>query len=117
MPDVHIPSDFAGMTHLNYDPDDREYMRNKLGPWLNVINGNRLPKSKNNLLMAPRRDIHTPGYFAAGCYCEKALDFYPDNTIKNNLAYMIRRGEYVSYKYAIRQLLDQSKAGCFRMRM
>lgn len=69
------------------------------------------PLFANDLHAEAQRLYHTHDYFAAGYYFEKALDFYPDNTIKNNLAYMIRRGEYVSYKYTIRQLLDQSKAG------
>lgn len=69
------------------------------------------PMFANDLHAEAQRLYRIHDYFAAGYYCEKALDFYPDNTIKNNLAYMIRRGEYVSYKYTIRQLLDQSKAG------
>lgn len=58
VPDVLIPSDFAGVTYLKYDADDREFMRNRLAPWLNAINGDRLPKSKNNLMMSPRQDLH-----------------------------------------------------------
>lgn len=51
-------------------------------------------------------------YFAAGYYLEEALkyDSY-HNASKNNLAYLIRRGEYVSYQYRLQKLLDQAKAG------
>ena len=69
------------------------------------------PMFANDLNAEAQRLYRANNYFAAGYYYEKALDFYPDNTVKNNLAYMIRRGEYVSYKYTIRQLLNQSKAG------
>ena len=50
-------------------------------------------------------------YFAAGYYFEKAISYHnSDNIAKNNLAYMIRRGEYTSNQYPIRQLLDQAMA-------
>ena len=53
----------------------------------------------------------TKDFFAAGYYYEKALSFNAhDSTAKNNLAYMIRRGEYVSCHYTIRELLDEAKA-------
>ncbi len=58
VPGVHIPTDFKGVTYLEYNADDRDYMRNKLRPWLSAINGDRLPKSKNNLLMLPREELH-----------------------------------------------------------
>lgn len=58
VPDVHIPTDFAGITYLKYDADDRAYMQSKLGPWLKAVHGDRPPKTKNNLIMSSRQEIH-----------------------------------------------------------
>lgn len=48
-------------------------------------------------------------YFAAGYYLEKSIEFYPNGTACNNLAYMARRGEYFPRQYSIQWLLDQAE--------
>lgn len=48
--------------------------------------------------------------YAAGYYLEKANGVAENSINQNNLAYMLRRGEYISSTYSIRRLLDQAKA-------
>lgn len=49
-------------------------------------------------------------YYAAGYYFEKANDVAENPTNQNNLAYMLRRGEYVSSTYSVRRLLEKARA-------
>ena len=49
-------------------------------------------------------------YYAAGYYFEKANSLAENATNQNNLAYMLRRGEYVSSTYSVKRLLEKAKA-------
>ena len=56
---VHQISDLAGVTYLRYAPEDYQNMKESLHLWLtNNVRADRPPKSENNLLMNPRKDIH-----------------------------------------------------------
>lgn len=56
---VHQISDLAGVTYLRYTPKDHQRIEKSLSLWLtNNVRADRPPKSENNLLMNPRKDIH-----------------------------------------------------------
>ena len=59
---THVPTDFSGVTLLDYDLSDIQSMNNKLRIWLNGIRHYNTLRHKNNLLMLDRKgiqDIHT----------------------------------------------------------
>lgn len=57
---VHKPSDFEGVTHLQYDLTRYGQMKEKLRNWLeNEVEDFRLPKYDNNILMKSRGEIHS----------------------------------------------------------
>lgn len=59
VPGAHQITDLDGVTYLNYDPEDDETMKERLRLWLiNNVRDDRPPKSQNNLLMKPRKNIH-----------------------------------------------------------
>lgn len=59
VPGVHEITDFKGVTYLKYDSDDREEMKDRLKVWLDDgVRGDCLSKSRNNIYMSSRKDIH-----------------------------------------------------------
>lgn len=59
VPGAHILSDYNGVTHLSYEPDDPDRMREVLRGWLvQRVRGDRAPKSENNIFMESRKIIH-----------------------------------------------------------
>lgn len=59
VPGVHKLTDLEGVTYLKYDPKDEVGMKESLRLWLtNNVRADRPPKSENNLLMKPRKNIH-----------------------------------------------------------
>lgn len=59
VPDAHMLSDYSGVTHLLYDPDDHDHMKKILQGWLTKrVRGDRFPKSENNVFIKSRDAIH-----------------------------------------------------------
>lgn len=56
------------------------------------------------------RLYNTRDYYAAGYYLEKAVNLAENASNQSNLAYMLRRGEYISSTYTIRRLLEKAEA-------
>ena len=56
------------------------------------------------------RLYNTRDYYAAGYYLEKAVSLAENAINQSNLAYMLRRGEYISSTYTIRRLLEKAEA-------
>ena len=55
VPGVHLPTDFGGITHLQYDDSDDSKMKGRLTTW---VLGLSEPTHAPNILMKSRRDIH-----------------------------------------------------------
>lgn len=53
---------------------------------------------------------NTGDFYAAGYHLEKAVSFAENASNQSNLAYMLRRGEYVSSTYSIQRLLEKAEA-------
>lgn len=58
VPGVHEVSDFKGITQLNYDPQDRDRLENKLRYWLAQDVRDYTGPDRKNVLMLPRREVH-----------------------------------------------------------
>lgn len=59
---AHVPTDFSGVTVLDYDLSDIQRLKDKLKIWLGGIRHYNPVKHENNLLMLDRKriqDIHT----------------------------------------------------------
>ena len=59
---AHVPTDFSGVTVLDYDLSDIQRLKDKLKIWLDGIRHYNPVKHENNLLMLDRKriqDIHT----------------------------------------------------------
>lgn len=92
------------------DKQIERFRQQKLEEHLKVYGFFLNPIFASELVMEAQRLYEVKDYFAAGYYYEKALSYADDNTVQNNLAYMMRRGEYVSNRYSIQPLLDKAKA-------
>lgn len=96
---------------LELDKEIEAFRQKKLDEHLAIYGLFWGPLFATDLDTEAQRLYGVKDYFAAGYYYERAISYYnSDNIAKNNLAYMIRRGEYISNQYPIRQLLDQAKA-------
>lgn len=59
VPGAYMLSDYSGVTHLSYDSDDPERMKEVFRDWLTRrVRGDRVSKSENNIFMESRKIIH-----------------------------------------------------------
>lgn len=55
--DVHIPTDFNGITRLEYK-ENRDYIKSELNTWVDKLPTRKVRPDENNVLMLKRQEIH-----------------------------------------------------------
>lgn len=121
LPGVHKCSDFEGITHIAYNPDNIDLLEKPLKFWLDKnVQDYRIPKSANNVAMLSRQEIHElytiddRFHFSDGAYKKikriRMMNFASNLAINPSVADRAHSTAGTSLHDALQKVLKETKA-------